>query len=137
MTDRTETPPAESPPTDATGTGHNRSGRISTYAEFWPYYLGEHAKPVTRGFHYFGTLLAVALLIVAIATQFWWLLIAVPVSGYLFAWIGHFFVEKNRPATFTYPFWSLASDFVMLFRWLTGRIGGDLKRYRIQDSPAD
>jgi hypothetical protein len=131
VTDRSETPPAE-----AAKSGHDRDGRITTYAKFWPYYLEEHRKPFTRGLHYFGTMLAIALLVVAIATQTWWLLIAVPVSGYLFAWIGHFFVEKNRPATFTYPLWSLASDFVMLFRWLTGRLGGDLKRHRISDTPS-
>jgi len=132
----TETPPGAPHEETAGGAGHERSGRITTYADFWPYYLEEHRKPLTRGLHYFGTLLAIGLLIVTIATQVWWLLIAVPVSGYLFAWIGHFFVEKNRPATFTYPFWSLASDFVMLFRWLTGRLGGDLKRHRIQDTPS-
>ena len=132
MTDKPETPP-----TDAAASARPRAGRITSYADFWPYYLEEHRKPVTRGLHYVGTMLAIALLIVAIATQTWWLLIAVPVAGYLFAWVAHFFVEKNRPATFTYPLWSLASDFVMLFRWLTGKLGADLKRYRIQDRPAD
>jgi hypothetical protein len=54
------------------------------------------------------------------------------VSGYLFAWIGHFFVEKNRPATFTYPFWSFVSDFRMFGVWLSGRMGRELERHQIR-----
>jgi hypothetical protein len=106
--------------------------KITTYRAFWPYYLQEHAKPATRAIHYAGTALAIATLIAAIATQIWWLLIAVPIAGYLFAWIGHFFIEKNRPATFTYPFWSLYSDFRMFALWLCGRMEGELKRHGIR-----
>ena len=105
--------------------------RISSYAEFWPFYLGEHRKPATRHLHYFGTSLAIAAVIVALVTQTWWLLAAAVFSGYFFAWIGHFFVEKSRPATFTYPVWSLASDFRMLWRWVTGRLAGDYERFGI------
>ena len=90
------------------------ASRITTYAEFWPYYLGEHRLPRTRILHFFGTGLAIVVLVGAIAMQAWWFLLAAVICGYLFAWIGHFFVERNRPATFTYPLWSLYSDFRML-----------------------
>lgn len=109
-----------------------KAGKIATYREFWPFYLREHSKPETRAIHYVGTTLAIAALIAAIATQIWWLLLLVPVAGYLFAWIGHFTIEKNRPATFTYPFWSLFSDFRMYFLWLSGQLGRHLKAHDIR-----
>jgi len=108
-----------------------RPARIATYAEFWPYYLGEHRQPRTRALHFVGTALGVVVLIGAIVAQAWWFLLAALVCGYLFAWIGHFFVERNRPATFTYPFWSFYSDFRMLAFWLAGRLDGELKRHKI------
>ena len=102
--------------------------RIGSYGEFWPYYLREHAKPRTRALHYVGTSLVVALLIWAAATGQWWIMWFAPLAGYGFAWAAHFGVEKNRPATFKYPFWSLASDFKMWAFWLTGRLGKELNR---------
>ena len=75
---------------------------IDRYAEFWPYYLREHSRPVTRGLHYIGTSLALACLVSFIASDLWILLVLALVSGYAFAWFGHFFVERNRPATFKY-----------------------------------
>ncbi len=108
-----------------------KENKIATYAEFWPFYLKEHRNPMTRHLHYFGSSLGIATVIAAIATQTWWLLVVALVSGYLFAWIGHFFVEKNRPATFTYPLWSLISDFRMFWRWATGRLPSDFKRFNI------
>ena len=102
--------------------------RRATYAEFWPYYLEEHSKPQTRGFHFFGTALAIVLCVASIVTLNPWLLLAAIVSGYFFAWIGHFFIEKNRPATFTHPLWSLISDFRMFFLFITGRLSGELSR---------
>ena len=105
---------------------------ISTYSEFWPHYLREHAKPATRALHYFGTGLALALLAWAIVSQTWWAIAAAVVSGYLFAWIGHFRIERNRPATFTYPTWSLLSDFRMFFLWATGRLGPELRRAGVE-----
>ena len=104
------------------------TNRISSFTEFWPYYLREHSKPPTRALHYLGTTLGVAIALYGAATGNWWLLLGLPVVGYFFAWIGHFGVEKNRPATFTYPLWSLMGDFKMWGLWLTGRIGPELER---------
>ena len=100
----------------------------TTFAEFWPFYLREHSKPRTRALHYVGTTLVVVLAIFALATANWWVLVALPIAGYFFAWIAHFGVEKNRPATFTYPAWSLKADFKMWWLWLTGRLGPELDR---------
>ncbi|MGA7676286.1 MAG: DUF962 domain-containing protein [Rhizomicrobium sp.] len=102
--------------------------RIETFEDFWPYYLQEHAKPQTRALHYLGTGLATLSMVGVVVTGNPWILLVVPVAGYAPAWIAHFFIEKNRPATFTHPLWSLASDFRMAFSWLTGHIAEDLER---------
>ncbi len=108
------------------------SKTYTSFAAFWPYYLREHSKAETRALHYVGTSLVVAIAGFAIwsgiATGNWWWLIGMPVAGYFFAWIAHFSVEKNRPATFTYPLWSLAADFRMWWLWLTRRLGPELKK---------
>lgn len=96
--------------------------RFRSFAEFYPYYLAEHSNPVCRRLHYVGSLLVLAVLGYAIVTRQWLLLLAVPVVGYGFAWIGHFVFEKNRPATFQYPLYSLMGDWVMLKDAFTGRI---------------
>lgn len=103
--------------------------RCKSYEEFWPVYLREHSRAATRGLHYFGTALGLALFVAAIIAGRPWLLLAAVVSGYLFAWLGHAFVERNRPATFTHPFWSLISDFRMFWLWLSGRLRRELERY--------
>jgi len=87
--------------------------KYQSFKEFYPFYLSEHRHPVCRLLHFLGTLNVLALLIFAILTGRWIFLAALPVLGYGFAWVGHFFFEKNRPATFTYPFYSLAGDWVM------------------------
>jgi hypothetical protein len=101
---------------------------IETYRDFWPYYLQEHAKPATRNLHFLGTGLAVASLVAALAIGRPWLGVVALFAGYGPAWIAHFFVEKNRPATFTYPFWSLISDFRMAFTWATGHLSEELAK---------
>ena len=97
------------------------------FVEFWPYYLREHSKPRTRAFHYAGTSLVVLIAAAALAPGSWRLLIAMPVAGYAFAWASHAAIERNRPATFTHPLWSLRADFRMWWLWLTGRISRELE----------
>jgi hypothetical protein len=104
------------------------TNRIASFDDFWPYYLREHSRPATRALHYIGTSLVVAVAIYALLTAAWLLLLAIPLVGYFFAWVGHFGIEKNRPATFTYPLWSLGADFKMWWMWLTGQLGAELRR---------
>lgn len=96
--------------------------RYTRFADFYPYYLQEHSHPVCRRLHYVGSLLVLGLLAYALVSGHWLWLLAVPLVGYGFAWIGHFVFEKNRPATFSYPLYSLMGDWVMLKDALTGRI---------------
>src|SRR4051794_27345362 len=111
--------------------------KFQTYAEFWPYYLTEHARPGTRAWHCAGTALALALLAAAVVTLNPWLGLAAVISGYAFAWISHMLIERNRPATFTYPLWSLASDFRMFFLFVTGRLDAELRRHKSNPSKAE
>lgn len=108
-------------------TQHNASKQTPTanfrsFAEFYPYYLSEHINDTSRRLHYIGSLLVLAILAWVLLTQSWWWLLALPVAGYGFAWVGHFFFEKNKPATFQYPLYSFMGDWVMLKDALTGRI---------------
>ena len=108
----------------------DRSRRIATYREFWPFYLGEHSRPATRRLHYLGTGGALLALAAAALLAQPWLVLAVPISGYGFALLAHFWVERNRPTTFRYPLWSLVSDLRMLALWASGRIDAEIARHR-------
>ena len=100
------------------------------FSEFWPHYVREHGRPATRRLHFAGTLFAVVCLILAIAMRQPWWFFAAPLVGYGPAWIGHFFVEHNRPATFRHPWWSLLGDLRMFWLMLTGRMGREIDRLR-------
>ena len=96
--------------------------QYTSFAEFYPFYLQEHSKSSTRRLHFVGTalfLVSLAWISLSGSWESWWVL---PLVGYGFAWIGHFFFEKNRPATFTYPFYSLCGDFMMFKDMLTGKM---------------
>ena len=98
------------------------SARFASFAEFYPFYLGEHANRSCRRLHFAGTtLVIVALVALAVTRDPWWLLAAL-VCGYGFAWAGHFFFEHNRPATFRHPVYSFIGDWVMYRDMLTGRL---------------
>lgn len=101
---------------------------IETFADFWPHYVRAHARPRTRLLHAIGSILALVCIALAAAVSAWWLLGA-PLIGYAFAWYGHFFVEHNRPATFGHPFYSLAADYVMLWKIVTGRMEEEVARH--------
>ena len=106
----------------ATRTKDGSAGQFASFAAFYPFYLSEHRNATCRALHFAGSTLVLALIALAIATRNAWWLLAVPVAGYGFAWIGHFGFEKNRPATFKYPAWSLLGDWVMYWQLLTRKI---------------
>jgi hypothetical protein len=93
-----------------------------SFAEFYPFYLSEHKNLTCRRLHFTGTALVLFTLIYSLLNSSYPLLLLMPVFGYGFAWIGHFVFEKNRPATFKHPLFSLAGDFVMFKDILTGKI---------------
>lgn len=99
-----------------------------SFSEFYPYYLSEHKDPVCRRLHYIGSSLVLAILLTLVVTGawgYWWLML---VAGYGFAWVGHFKFEHNKPATFKYPFYSLAADWVMYKDFLTGQLEQKLQK---------
>lgn len=99
---------------------------MKTFEEFYPFYLQEHSTRGCRVLHYIGTTGVIALAVSAVVSGDARLVLGLPLVGYSFAWIGHFGVEKNRPATFKHPLWSLRADFFMYFEWLSGRLGKSL-----------
>jgi hypothetical protein len=109
------------------GTEVGMGARLGSYEEFWPYYVSQHLDPTNRRLHFVGTTLVIASLAggALLAPVF---ALAAPFAGYGFAWIGHFLFEKNRPATFTYPLWSLRGDFRMYRLMWLGRMGPEIAR---------
>jgi hypothetical protein len=91
------------------------------FGDFYRFYLSEHANRTSRRLHFAGTSIAVALLITALITRIWWLVAVAFVEGYAFAWVGHFFFERNKPATFKYPLRSLMGDWRLWWEILTGK----------------
>jgi hypothetical protein len=104
------------------------SRRLGSYEDFWPYYVSQHLNPICRGLHFLGTFLVILCLVAAVLffSRTW--LLASLFAGYGFAWVGHFFFERNRPATFTYPLWSLRGDFRMFRLTLLGRMASEIAR---------
>ncbi len=108
---------------------------ITSFAEFWPYYVRAHSRPQTRLFHATGSSLAVLGVILALAVNPW-IFVAVPIVGYGFAWYSHFFIERNKPATFGHPFYSLFADYRMLFLMMAGRMAEEVAKYVSERAPA-
>lgn len=106
----------------------NMRRKFTSLRQFYHYYLLEHRHPTCRALHFVGTSLFLAVVIYAIVIgPLWWLALG-PISGYGFAWIGHFLYEKNKPATFEYPLFSLLSDFIMFWHMLTFQIPKRIQR---------
>lgn len=93
-----------------------------SFNEFYPFYLSEHSNRTSRRLHFVGTTFALLMFIAAGVTQLWWLIPTGIVQGYAFAWVGHFFFEGNRPATFKYPRYSLMGDWRLWWEMLTGKV---------------
>ncbi|AZZ37155.1 DUF962 domain-containing protein [Bdellovibrio sp. qaytius] len=102
--------------------------RIKTYSEFWFFYLQEHSNSTNRKLHFIGTTLVIFFAILALVTANYLLFWFCPIAGYAFAWVGHFRIEHNRPATFKYPIWSLFSDFKMYFYFLSGKLDQEIEK---------
>lgn len=98
---------------------------FESFEEFYPFYLQEHSHPTSRALHYAGTIAAVLNTVYAVAAGKPARLLLSPILGYGPAWIGHFFFEKNKPATFKYPLYSFRGDFHMLKDWITGNLPFD------------
>ncbi|KXJ54494.1 MAG: hypothetical protein AXW17_04985 [Colwellia sp. Phe_37] len=96
--------------------------KYTSFASFYPFYLSQHQDVTCRRLHFIGSSLILIMLAYIIANTAWILLWSLPLFGYGFAWVGHFFFEKNRPATFTYPIYSFIGDWVMYKDILTGKI---------------
>jgi hypothetical protein len=103
------------------------SERMKSFKEFWPFYVCEHGSRTNRKLHFVGTFFTLVAMALALYTGNLWWLLGVPVMGYGFAWVGHFIIEKNRPATFKYPLYSLAGDYKMFFLTLLGKMDREVE----------
>jgi len=112
----------------------NEQTKINTYAEFWDFYVREHSEPLTRYLHFVGTTLGIVLLVRLVRGGVWYYFPLCFVVGYAFAWFAHFFVEHNKPATFKYPFWSLISDYKMVWFMMTGKMNREVERVSAKEN---
>jgi hypothetical protein len=102
--------------------------RITSFAAFWPFYVREHDNPLNRQLHFIGSSLGLVCLAALFYTGHLWFFPLGLLIGYGFAWVGHFFVEKNKPASFKYPFWSFRADWKMWALILAGRMNSEVER---------
>jgi hypothetical protein len=106
--------------------------RFASFAEFWPFYLAQHRHPRTRAMHFAGLGVGALLLAAALVTRAWVWALAAPVAAYALSWLGHGLIERNRPATFVYPLWSLGADFRMAWLALLGRLTAELSKHGLR-----
>lgn len=111
--------------------------KFITFRAFWPYYLGEHRRSGTRILHFFGTLTPLLLIPLSLITRRVWLLLLWPLISYLVAWFSHFVVERNKPATWNYPLYSLMADYKMCGLMITGKLGEELDRLKVEKVSTD
>lgn len=109
--------------------------QFQSFAEFYPYYLAEHSKPLCRALHYAGSTVVLLLLGWLSYSGLWHFVWLLPLAGYGFAWVGHFFIEHNKPATFQYPWYSLLGDWVMYKDFLTGQLAAKLQQLPKHPAP--
>ncbi len=107
---------------------------MTTYRAFWPHYIQEHQDARNRRLHFLGSVLVLAFLGLAFATESVWWLMGMPLAGYGFSWAGHFFYEKNQPLSFRYPVWSFLADWQMFFLMCVGRMSRELSRMAVLHS---
>lgn len=113
------------------------SAEFKTFEEFWPFYVREHSDPMNRRLHFVGTSLALGTVAYALLRRKPKALLLAPVLGYGFAWLGHFGVQKNKPATFKYPLWSLRGDFTMWSKMLAGTMDEEVRRVMESEPTTD
>lgn len=109
-----------------------KENNFRTIDEFYPFYLNQHRNSTNRKLHYIGSIIALLIIYICILFSKWKCILFSLVFGYGFAWFGHFFYEKNKPATFKYPLYSLICDYVMLWRYVSGNLDEDFNKYNIK-----
>ena len=109
--------------------------RFKSFEEFWPHYVAEHSHPTTRALHAVGTTAALTCVAALIAKRKWKLLPLALIPGYGAAWLAHFLVEKNKPATFDYPLWSFIGDYKMIGMMITGKMDDEVERTKGVNEP--
>lgn len=112
-----------------------RDPGMRTFEDFWPFYVGQHRRHGTRVMHFVGTTLGLAFLIRAVSTGNPVFVLSGLAGAYGFAWAGHYFIERNRPATFTYPLWSFVGDFKMYGLMLQGKMTAEVERLGYGPAP--